>query len=92
MAHDTPYHDWLSAGEFANSASAQVVSQRLTSEGVPHRVVGSGFIRDPTCSIWVPPEWIDKAKELLSHDAVPDDELTKQALSYPPPDDVGDLK
>jgi hypothetical protein len=68
------------------------VSARLTSEGIPNRVVASGFIRDPTCSVWVPPEWIDKAKALLSQDVVPEDELTKLALSYPPPDDAGDLK
>jgi hypothetical protein len=92
MPHDTPQEDWLSAGEFANGASAAVVSARLTSEGIPNRIVPNGLYRDPTCSVWVPPDWIDKAKALLSHDAMPEDELTKLALSYPPPDDAGDLK
>ncbi len=93
MPDHEPHHDWISVGEFANSASAEVESTRLTIEGVPHRIMPSAFpIRDPTCWIWVPPEWVDKAKELLSHDAVPEDELTNLALSYPPPDDAGDLK
>ena len=92
MPQDTPHEDWLSAGEFANGASAAVVSARLTSEGIPNRIVTSGFIRDPTCSVWVPPESLHKAKALLSQDAVPEDELAKLALSYPPPDDAGDLK
>src|SRR6266478_4976785 len=82
MPDHEPHHDWISVGEFANSASAEVESTRLTIEGVPHRIMPSAFpIRDPTCWIWVPPEWVDKAKELLSHDAVPEDELTKLALS-----------
>jgi len=92
MPQDTPHEDWLSAGEFANGYSAAVVSARLTSEGIPNRIVTSGFIRDPTCSVWVPPEWIEKTKALLSQDAVSEDELDKLALSYPPPDDAGDLK
>jgi hypothetical protein len=85
------HRDWISVGEFANSASAQVASERLTIESIPHRVMPSAFMRDPTCWIWMPPESADKAKELLSHDAVPEDELDKLALSYPPPEDAGDL-
>jgi hypothetical protein len=93
MPPDKPNEDWISAGEFANDLSAAVASARLSSEGIPNRIVtSSGFGRDPTCWIWVPPEWADKARELLSHDAVPEDELDKLALSYPPPDDAGDLK
>jgi hypothetical protein len=90
--HDQ-HREWISVGEFANSASAQMASERLTIETIPNRTVPSAFpMRDPTCWIWVPPESADKAKELLSHDAVPEDELDKLALSYPPPDDAGELK
>jgi hypothetical protein len=91
MPPDTPHEDWLSAGEFDSGFAAAVVSARLTSEGIPNRIVPAGF-RDPGCSVWVPPDLIDRAKALLSQDAVPEDELTKLALSYPPPDDTGDLK
>jgi hypothetical protein len=81
--------DWISVGEFADSYSAQVVSRRLAVEGVPHRIESSGLPRrGPVRWIWVPPEWVERAKEILSHDAVPDDELTKLAMSYPPPDDA----
>jgi len=85
-------HDWVSVGEYSSGLSAGVVSVRLTTEGIPHRIVPSLDRRDPTCSIWVPPEVLDRAKALLSRDAVPEDELTKAALSYPPPDDADDLK
>jgi hypothetical protein len=82
--------DWVSVGEYADAYSAGIVSKRLTTEEVPHRIVTSGLPRGgPIRWIWVPPEWVDKAKEVLSHDAVPDDELTKLALNYPPPDDAG---
>jgi hypothetical protein len=91
MPHDTPHEDWLSAGEYDSGTAAAVASARLTAEGIPNRMVPYGP-RNPGCSVWVPPEWIEKAKALLSQDAVPEDELTKLALSYPPPDDAGDLK
>jgi hypothetical protein len=38
-----------------------------------------------------PLDRVDEAKEHLAQVAVPEDELTKLALSYPPPDDAGDL-
>jgi hypothetical protein len=87
-----PHHGWISVGEFANAFSARAVSQRLTVEEVPHKIETTGLRSDPTCWIWVPPEWANKAKEILSSDAVPEDDLTKLALSYPPPDDAGNLK
>jgi hypothetical protein len=93
MPQETHHEDWLSAGEFDNGASAAVVSARLTSEGIPNRIVPSGlYSAGAMWSVWVPPEWIQKAKALLSQDAVPEDELTKLALGYPPPDDAGDSK
>jgi hypothetical protein len=81
--------DWVSVGEFENLTSAAVVSKRLNIEGVPHRIVTSPLpYRVPTCWIWVPPEWHDKAKRILAKNAVSDSELTAEALSYPPPDDA----
>jgi hypothetical protein len=91
MPHDTPHEDWLSAGEYDSGTAAAVVSARLTAERIPNRMVPYGP-RNPGCSVWVRPEWIEKAKALLSQDAVPEDELTKLALSYPAPDDAEDLK
>jgi hypothetical protein len=38
--------------------------------------------------IWVPPEWLEKAKQVVAEAAVSEDELSKLALSYPPPDDA----
>jgi hypothetical protein len=81
--------DWIGIGVFGNYASALVVSRLLTDENVPHRVVGSPAPgRDPECYIWVPPDWLDRAKKVLADAQISDDELTRQALSYPPPDDA----
>ena len=49
-------------------------------------------------AIMVPEDQEAEARALIadfrnpSSNAVPEDELTKLALSYPPPDDAGDLK
>ena len=84
---------WISVGEFPNAFSANTVSQRLSSEKIPNRVVFSTLPRrGPECWIWVPPEWVDKAKAVLTEDAVSEDELAKAALSYPPPDDADGVK
>jgi hypothetical protein len=81
--------DWIGVGEYGNYASAQVVSGVLTAARIPHRIVPSPPpFRDPTCWIWVPPEWSDKAKALVAKASVSEEELTKLALSYPPPDDA----
>ena len=73
--------DWISVAEFADPPSAQVVSQRLTVEGIPNRVV-FGFIGSTypspgssPCYIWVPPELADKARQILSEPAISEDEL-----------------
>ena len=86
--------DWISVAEFADPPSAQVVSQRLTVEGIPNRVV-FGFIGSTypspgssPCYIWVPPELADKARQILSEPAISEDELASLALKYPRPDDA----
>ena len=93
MPDNQPHHDWINVGEFSDSLSATVVSQRVTTEGIPNRMVHdtSGLSRGvPTCWIWVPSERADEAKKHLAQDRVPEDDLTKLALSYPPPDDAPD--
>jgi hypothetical protein len=88
MSDDKPHEDWIGVGQFPDPLSAAVVSQRLTTEGIPNRIVGGPwFRRDPTCWIWVPPDWACEAKAHLAQDAVPEDELTALALKDSPPDD-----
>ncbi len=87
-----PHNPWPSVGEFTNPVDVGLVSQRLKMEGIPHRIAPAGLNRDRLLSIWVPPDWLERARELLSHDAVPEDDLTRAALSYPPPDDADSLK
>jgi hypothetical protein len=80
--------DWVSVAEFSGPLPARIVAVRLTAEGVPHRVVGNVWPRrDPTTWIWVPPEWRERAQQILAEPAMSEDELTKLALSYPPSDD-----
>src|SRR5271154_6524541 len=78
-----PHQDWVSVGEYTNAYSASVISIRLTNEDVPHRVVSSGLLGREISTRWieVPPEWADRAKEILAQPAVPEDELTEEALS-----------
>jgi hypothetical protein len=88
-----PQHPWPSVGEFTDPILAALVCRRLTVEGIPHRIAPPNpFLSAHSISIWVPPEWLERAKELLSTDAVPEEDLTKAALSYPPPDDADNLK
>jgi hypothetical protein len=86
--------NWVSVAEYADPPSAQVVSQRLTVEGIPNRVV-SGFIGSTypspgssLCYIWVPPELADKARQILREPAISEGELAALALRFPPPDDA----
>jgi hypothetical protein len=63
------------------------VATSLTIAGIPNRLAPHRR-QDLVCSIWVPPEWAAKAKEIVTHDAVPVSELEAEALRYPPPDDA----
>jgi hypothetical protein len=88
------HQNWVSIAEYADPPSAQVVSQRLTVEGIPNRVV-FGFIGSTypspgssPCYIWVPPEIADKARQILCDPAISEAELAALALKFPPPDDA----
>jgi hypothetical protein len=90
MTHD----DWVSIAEYADPTSAQVVSQRLSVEGIPNRVV-FGFIgstcpspASSPCYIWVPPELAEKARQILCEPAISEAELATLALKFSPPDDA----
>jgi hypothetical protein len=88
------HEDWVSIAEYADPPSAEVVSQRLTVEGIPNRVafgfIGSTYpsAGSSPCYIWVPPELADKAREILGEPAISEAELAALALKYPPPDDA----
>jgi hypothetical protein len=79
---------WVTLAEFETAAPAYFVGNRLAEEGVPHRVVGDLPRGGPTHWIWVPPEWKERAEKLMSVPAVNEVELDREALSYPPPDDL----
>jgi hypothetical protein len=81
-------YDWVSAAEFENEVSAATVSARLSSAGVPNRVVADLPWGSSSHWIWVPPTWLDQAKKLIATLAVDNDDLTREALSFPPPDDL----
>jgi hypothetical protein len=78
--------NWISVGEYQSGISAGIASNRLNIDGVPNRTAHG--LRDPTWYIWVPPEWVEKAKQLLAKEVVDEDALTALALQYPPPDDA----
>lgn len=81
--------DWISIGEYSSYQSARIVADVLDNAEVPNRIVTATMrFEDPTCWIWVPPERATEARRALEECAVPDDELTKQAMEYPPPDDA----
>jgi hypothetical protein len=72
--------------------SAQVVSGRLSVEGVESRLVA----REPggplfgvlgEWSVLVPPESVESAERILTEPPPTDAELTALALKDPPPDD-----
>jgi len=81
--------DWMSIGEHLNYQSAGIVSKALDLAEIPHRIVRSARpLHDPRCWIWVPPQRAEEAQQALAECLVPDDELTEDALAYPPPDDA----
>jgi hypothetical protein len=83
---------WVSVGEYESDTAADTLAASLTIAGVPNEVV-SGSVAfagpNPGRCIWVPPEWVERAKAILDEPAVPEDELTAQALRYSPLDDEG---
>jgi hypothetical protein len=85
--------DWITIGEYSNSASARVAAGLLASNGVANRVwpnpqptVGADSPGD--FYIWVAPEVAEEARRILAEPVVSEDELTRQALNEPPPDDA----
>jgi hypothetical protein len=87
-------HDWISVGQYTNLVDAQLVSDRLTSEGVPNRIYipqtlgGTNVAPALECYVWVPPESAEEARRVLAMSAISEAELTDLALKYPPPDDL----
>lgn len=83
---------WVSVGAYPDVESAQVVSGRLSVEGVENRLLA----REPggplfgvlgEWSVLVPPESVDAAERVLAEPVPTDAELTTLALQDPPPDD-----
>jgi hypothetical protein len=88
MAED----EWVSVGAYPDVESAQVVSGRLSVEGVQSRLLA----REPggplfgvlgEWSVLVPPESVEAAERILAEPPPTDAELTALALEDPPPDD-----
>ena len=87
-----PGNDWVSVGAYSNLESAEVVSGRLSVEGVENQVVSA----EPAAplygamgewSIVVPPERLEAARRILTELPISEAELTSLALKDPPPDD-----
>jgi hypothetical protein len=85
-------NEWVSVGAYPDVESAQVVSGRLSVEGVENRLVS----REPggplfgvlgEWSVLVPPESVEAAERVLAEPPPTDAELTALALEDPPPDD-----
>jgi hypothetical protein len=85
-------NEWVSVGAYPDVESAQVVSGRLSIEGVPNRLIA----REPggplfgvlgEWSILVPPESLADAERVLAEPPPTEAELTALALQDPPPDD-----
>jgi len=88
MAED----EWVSVGAYPDVESAQVVSGRLSVEGVQSRLLA----REPggplfgvlgEWSVLVPPESVEAAERILAEPPPTEAELTALALEDPPPDD-----
>jgi hypothetical protein len=80
--------DWVSVCEFTGAAAAALAAERLEEHGIPCKVMNPGNYRDLTRCVWVAPDRALEAKTILARDEVPEDDLTKEALRYPPPDDA----
>jgi hypothetical protein len=79
-------HDWVSVGRYSDYLSAEVVSGRLSREGVTNRIWRPQRSAGE-CYIWVPPELVDEAKRILAEPPISEAALTRLALKEPPPDD-----
>lgn len=84
--------DWVRVGDYPNMEAAEVVSGRLSVEGVQNRVAsaepaGPLFGALGEWSVLVPPESVEEAARILSQPPVTEAELTALALRDPPPDD-----
>jgi len=76
---------WVSVCEFSGFMAATLAAKRLEERGIPCKIKGVGVYPR---YLWVPPDRASEAKAILATDEVPEDELTKEAISYPPPDDA----
>lgn len=79
--------DWISVGNLT-AIPAAIAAARLKRHGIPCKVMDSGIREDLEQHLWVPPDRAAEAKSILSTDEVPEDELTNEAMSFPPPDDA----
>jgi len=80
---------WVSVGECESETAADTQAAALSVAGVPNELIrdqAAGIARSPGSWIWVPPEWVERARAILDEQAVPESELAAQALSYPEPE------
>ena len=76
----------MTVGQYSDPLSAGIVSKRLSEEGIPNRIY-TPLRSSGECYIWVAPESVEAAKQILSQPAVPEEELTALAMKDPAPDD-----
>ena len=85
--------DWTSVAQFANLRDAQSALMSLLATGVPAEILDQGG-KVPTYTevsvfyVWVPQELAGEAKAVLNPSVVSEEELTREALESPPPDDA----
>ncbi len=84
MNDDVPDGSWVSVATYNDTISPDVTAGLLSSMGIP-----AGVNRPPRSYIYyvvVPPERLPEAKAVVDAPPIPDDELTRLALSEPPED------
>jgi hypothetical protein len=84
---------WTSVAQFANLRDAQLALMSLLAMGVPAEVLDQGaevptYTEHSLFYVWVPQELVDEAKTVLNPSAISEEELTREALESPPPDDA----
>jgi len=85
--------NWASVAEYGNLRDAQRALMQLLGLGVPAEIRDlNGLV--PTYDevsafyLWVPAKLLDQAKALLNPVVISEEELTREALESPPPDDA----
>ena len=85
--------DWTRVAEFGLLEDAQSTLIQLMGSGLPAEIrdlrgAMPTYDEVSVFSVWVPTELADEAKSVLNPASISDEELTREALESPPPDDA----